>query len=163
MLSGFLAIILAAGKFLSQSWSPHRFINMMTSYNWCELHFIHKVPFHIMKTWASHGFDYCSSTVITYLIVNLWIYNPGQNYLRICTPPCTLSNATTLFQQQLICGTKSPSPQVNVVSYKCLRIRVALEHTTTLLPRGGGKGGRGIARMLGKMLCECDIFSTVLS
>ena len=79
-------------------------------------------------------------------------YNPGQNYLTICTPPCTLSNATTLFQQQLICGTKSPSPQVNVVSYKCLRIRVALEHTTTLLPRGGGKGGRGIARMLGNML-----------
>ena len=79
-------------------------------------------------------------------------YNPGQNYLRICTPPCTLSNATILFQQQLICVTKSPSPQVNVVSYKCLRIRVALEHTTTLLPRGGGKGGRGIARMLGKML-----------
>ena len=79
-------------------------------------------------------------------------YNPGQNYLTICTPPCTLSNATTLFQQQLICGTKFPSPQVNVVSYKCLRIRVALEHTTTLLPRGGGKGGRGIARMLGKML-----------
>ena len=38
------------------------------------------------------------------------------------------------------------------VSYKCLRIRVSLEHTTTLLPRGGGKGGRGIARMLGKML-----------
>ena len=72
MLSGFLAIILAAGKFLSQNWSPHRFINMMTSYNWCELHFIHKVPFHIMKTWASHGFDYCSCTVITYLIVNLW-------------------------------------------------------------------------------------------
>ena len=63
-------------------------------------------------------------------------YNPGQNYLRIFTPPCTLSNATTLFQQQLICGTKFPSPQVNVVSYKCLRIRVALEHTTTLLPRG---------------------------
>ena len=79
-------------------------------------------------------------------------YNPGQNYLRIFTPPCTLSNATTLFQQQLICGTKFPSPQVNVVSYKCLRIRVALEHTTTLLPRGGGKGGRGIARMLGKMV-----------
>ena len=24
-------------------------------------------------------------------------YNPGQNYLRICTPPCTLSNATTRF------------------------------------------------------------------
>ena len=91
------------------------------------------------------------------------VYNPGQNYLRICTPPCTLSNATILFQQQLICVTKSPSPQVNVVSYKCLRIRVALEHTTTLLPRGGGKGGRGIARMLGKMLQECDIFSTVLS
>ena len=90
-------------------------------------------------------------------------YNPGQNYLRIFTPPCTLSNATTLFQQQLICGTKFPSPQVNVVSYKCLRIRVALEHTTTLLPRGGGKGGRGIARMLGKMVWECDIFSTVLS
>ena len=45
-----------------------------------------------------------------------------------------------------------PLPQVNVVSYKCLRIRVALEHTTTLLPRGGGKGGRGIARMLGKIL-----------
>ena len=90
-------------------------------------------------------------------------YNPGQNYLRICTPPCTLSNATILFQQQLICVTKSPSPQVNVVSYKCLRIRVALEHTTTLLPRGGGKGGRGIARMLGKTLWECDIFSTVLS
>ena len=38
MLFGFLAIILAAVKFLSQSWSPHRFINMMTSYNWCELH-----------------------------------------------------------------------------------------------------------------------------
>ena len=79
-------------------------------------------------------------------------YTPGQNYLRVCSPPCTLSNATTLFQQQLICSTKSPSPQVNVVSYKCLRIRVALEHTTTFLPRGGGKGGRGIARMLGKML-----------
>ena len=56
-----------------------------------------------------------------------------------------------------------PPPQVNVVSYKCLRIRVALEHTTTLLPRGGGKGGHGIVRMLGKMLCECDIFSMVLS
>ena len=27
----------------------------------------------------------------------------------------------------------------------------------------GGKGGRGIARMLGKMVWECDIFSTVLS
>ena len=90
-------------------------------------------------------------------------YNPGQNYLRIFTPPCTLSNVTTLFQQQLICGTKFPSPQVNVVSYKCLRIRVALEHTTTLLPRGGGKGGRSIARMLAKMVWECDIFSTVLS
>ena len=75
----------------------------------------------------------------------------------------TIDCKTTLLQQQLICGTKSPSPQVNVVSYKCLKIRVALEHTTTLLPRGGGKGGRGIARMLGKMLCECDIFSTVLS
>ena len=23
-------------------------------------------------------------------------YTPGQNYLRICSPPCTLSNATTL-------------------------------------------------------------------
>ena len=90
-------------------------------------------------------------------------YNPGQNYLRIFTPPCTLSNATTLFQQQVICGTKFPSPQVNVVSYKCLRIRVALEHTTTLLPGGGGKGGRRIARMLAKMVWECDIFSTVLS
>ena len=83
--------------------------------------------------------------------------------MRIFTPPCTLSNATTLFQQQLICGTKFPFPQVNVVSYKCLRIRVALEHTTTLLPGGGGKGGRGIARMLGKMVWDCDIFSTVLS
>ena len=93
----------------------------------------------------------------------LCTYNPGQNYLRIFTPTCTLSNATTLFQQQLICGTKFPSPQVNVVSYKCLRIRVALEHTTTLLPRGGGKGGRRIARMLAKMVWECDIFSTVLS
>ena len=31
MLFGFLAIILAAFKFLPQSWSPHRFINMMTS------------------------------------------------------------------------------------------------------------------------------------
>ena len=51
----------------------------------------------------------------------------------------------------------------NVVSYKCLRIRVALDHTTTLLPRGGGKGGRSIARMLAKMVWECDIFSTVLS
>ena len=90
-------------------------------------------------------------------------YNPGQNYLRIFTPPCTLSNATTLFQQQVICGTKFPSPQVNVVSYKCLRIRVALEHITTLLPGGGGKGGRRIARMLAKMVWECDIFSTVLS
>ena len=83
--------------------------------------------------------------------------------MRIFTPPCTLSNATTLFQQQLICGTKFPSPQVNVVSYKCLRIRVALEHTTTLLPRGEGKGARSIARMLAKMVWECDIFSTVLS
>ena len=90
-------------------------------------------------------------------------YNPGKNYLRICTPPCTLPNATTLLQQQLISSTKSPSPQVNVVSYKYLRIRVASEHTTTLLLRGGGKGGRGIGRMLGRMLCECDIFSTVLS
>ena len=90
-------------------------------------------------------------------------YNPGQNYLRIFTPPCTLCNTTTLFQKQLICGTKFPFPQVNVVSYKCLRIRVALEHTTTLLPRGGGKGGRGTARMLGKRVWECDIFSTVLS
>ena len=54
------------------------------------------------------------------------------------------------------------SPQVNV-SYKCLTIRVALEHTTTLLPRGRGKGGHGIVGMLGKMLCGCDIFSTVLS
>ena len=90
-------------------------------------------------------------------------YNPGQNYLRIFTPPCTLSNATTLLQQQLICGTKFPSPQVNVVSYKCVRIRVALEHRTTLLPRGGGKGGRRIGRMLAKMVWECDIFSTVLS
>ena len=91
------------------------------------------------------------------------VYNPGQNYLRICTPSCTLSNATTLFQQQLICGTKSPSPQVKVVSYKRLRIRIALEHTTTLLPREEGKGGRGIARVLGKVFWECDIFSTVLS
>ena len=66
-------------------------------------------------------------------------YNPGQNYLRIFTPPCTLCNTTTLFQKQLICGTKFPFPQVNVVSYKCLRIRVASEHTTTLLPRGGGR------------------------
>lgn len=55
-----------------------------------------------------------------------------------------------------------PPPQVNV-SYKCLTIRVALEHTTTLLPRGRGKGGHGIVGMLGKMLCGCDIFSTVLS
>ena len=39
MLFGFLAIILVAVKFLSQSWSPQRFINMMTLYNWCELHF----------------------------------------------------------------------------------------------------------------------------
>ena len=71
------------------------------------------------------------------------IFNTVQTSdLRIFTPPCTLSNATTLFQKQLICGTKFPFPQVNVVSYKCLRIRVALEHTTTLLPRGGGKGGR---------------------
>ena len=79
-------------------------------------------------------------------------YNPGQNYLRIFTPPCTLCNALTLFQKQLICGTKFPFPQVNVVSYKCLRIRVPLEHTTTLLPRGGGKGGSGIGRMLGKIV-----------
>ena len=87
-------------------------------------------------------------------------HNPGQNYLRICTPSCTVWYVTTLFPQQLICGTKSPSPQVKVVSYQCLRIRVALEHTTTLLLRGGGKGGRCIARMLRKMVCECDIFST---
>ena len=33
VLFGFLAIILAAVKFLSHSWSPYRFINMMTSYN----------------------------------------------------------------------------------------------------------------------------------
>ena len=90
-------------------------------------------------------------------------HNPGQNYLRICTPSCTVWYVTTLFPQQLICGTKSPSPQVKVVSYQCLRIRVALEHTTTLLLRGGGKGGRCIARMLRKMVCECDIFSTAFS
>ena len=43
-------------------------------------------------------------------------------------------------QRNNIISTTFPSAQVNVVSYKCLRIRVALEHTTTLLPRGGGKG-----------------------
>ena len=112
-----------------------------------------KQRFESTRKWSTHV------SVVCFRL----IYNPGQNYLRICTLPCTLSNTTTLLQQQLICGTKCPSPQVNVVSYKCLRIRVALEHTTTLLPRGGGKGGRGITRMLGKMLCECDIFSTVLS
>ena len=74
-----------------------------------------------------------------YLVLCGHSYNPGQNYLRIFTPPCTLCNTTTLFQKQLICGTKFPFPQVNVVSYKCLRIRVASEHTTTLLPRGGGR------------------------
>jgi len=90
-------------------------------------------------------------------------YNPGQNYLRIFTPSCTVSYATKLFPQQLICGAKSPFPQVKVVSYKHPRIRVALEHTTTFPPRGGGKGGIGIATMLRKMLWECNVFSTVLS
>ena len=73
-------------------------------------------------------------------------YNPGQNYLRIFTP------SMHTIQRNNIISTTFPSAQVNVVSYKCLRIGVALEHTTTLLPRGGGKGGRGIARMLGKMV-----------
>ena len=60
VLFGFLVIILAADKFLFQSWSPHRFINMMASYiyNWYELHFKHKVPFQIMKTWGSYGFEF---------------------------------------------------------------------------------------------------------
>ena len=32
-----------------------------------------------------------------------------------------------------------------------------------IAPKGRGKGGRSIARMLAKMVWECDIFSTVLS
>jgi len=42
-------------------------------------------------------------------------------------------------------------------------IRVALEHTTTLLPRGEGKGIIGTATMFRKMLSKCAIFSRVLS
>ena len=34
---------------------------------------------------------------------------------------------------------------------------------TNIASKGRGEGGRGIARMLRKMVCECDIFSTVLS
>ena len=32
-----------------------------------------------------------------------------------------------------------------------------------IAPKGRGEGGRSIARMLAKMVWECDIFSTVLS
>ena len=51
-----------------------------------------------------------------------------------------------------------PFSQVKVTSYKRPMIRVALEHTTTLLPRGEGKGDT----MFRKMLSKCAIFSRVL-
>ena len=81
MLFGFLAIILAAIKFLSQSWSPHRFI----------LHFKHKVPFQIMKTWTSHGFEFtlnalaleanCSVCWVTAEVTRVSCYVPGALWL----------------------------------------------------------------------------------
>ena len=68
----------------------------------------------------------------------------------------TISKTTDLRSQ-------IPFPQVKVAFYKRSRIWVALEHTTTLLPRGGGKGKIGTARMFSKILWKCAIFSRVLS
>ena len=68
----------------------------------------------------------------------------------------TISKTTDLRSQ-------IPFPQVKVAFYKRSRICVALEHTTTLLPRGGGKGKIGTARMFSKILWKCAIFSRVLS
>ena len=68
----------------------------------------------------------------------------------------TISKTTDLRNQ-------IPFSQVKVASYKRPIIRVALEHTTTLLPREEEKGRIGIATMFTKMLSKCAIFSRVLS
>ena len=54
-------------------------------------------------------------------------------------------------------------PQVNVASYKCPRIRLSLEDTTTLLQGGGGRGRSGTDKMFRKMLTKCAILSSVMS
>ena len=53
-------------------------------------------------------------------------------------------------------------PQVKVASYKWPRIRVALEHTRKLLPRGGGKGIIRTARMLENVLQMCNLWKMFL-
>ena len=68
----------------------------------------------------------------------------------------TISKATDLRNQ-------IPFPQVQVASYKRSRIRVALQDTTTLLPRGGENGTIGTAMIFRKMLSKCSIVSRILS
>ena len=50
-----------------------------------------------------------------------------------------------------------PPPRSKLFPTKCLRIRVALEHTTTLLPRGGGKGRRGIEDSQRRFLAQLSV------
>ena len=54
---------------------------------------------------------------------------------------CTTQRNFKTISKSTACARKPPSP-VQFASYKCLGIRLSFEDPTTLLPRGGGGGGK---------------------
>ena len=78
-----------------------------------------------------------------------WPYNPGQNYLRAFFSKCALSCTTKLFPKQQLCGKKS-LPLVQCCFLQMVRDQACFEHTTTVLPGGGGEGRISTATMFRK-------------